>query len=219
MIEYLKENRLLNIALLLFLFSSFGICLSIYRVIFSGSFMYLFLIWNLVLAFIPWLLSTFLLSKNKSIRGFKLSIMLITWLLFFPNCPYILTDLFHLHKATEMPMWYDLILILTYAFTALILGILSLLDIEKIALMNLRKPFATLLLIILLFVSSFGVYVGRYLRWNSWDVLTNPISIFHDIAVRIRFPQHHLQTWGVTIVLGVFLNLVFFSMKAMVRRF
>jgi uncharacterized membrane protein len=66
---------------------------------------------------------------------------------------------------------------------------------------------------VLLFAASFGVYLGRFLRWNSWDIISHPFSLLHDIASRCLHPEDHPRTWGVTVLLGTFLSLVYFSLK------
>jgi uncharacterized membrane protein len=66
---------------------------------------------------------------------------------------------------------------------------------------------------LLLFISSFGVYIGRYLRWNSWDVVDDPYPLFRDIAVRVLDPMDHPRAWGLTLLLGVLLNMVFWTIK------
>jgi uncharacterized membrane protein len=193
--------------------------LSIFRVIYTGTPMFLFLNWNLFLAFVPWALSGMLIlvpawqnSKPAAL------VVMATWLLFFPNAPYILTDLFHLSTFQGIPKWFDLILILSFAWTGLLFGLLSLTDIEKVLSKWMRPLFVHMTAILLLFTGSFGVYIGRFLRWNSWDIVTNPADILSDVADRIINPTSHPSTWGMTILLGVFLTLTYYSMRVMRRR-
>ena len=68
---------------------------------------------------------------------------------------------------------------------------------------------------LLLFAGSFGVYVGRYLRWNSWDIISEPVPLLYDIGDRFKDPMDHPQTWGVTILLGILLNMIFWTMKVL----
>ena len=72
---------------------------------------------------------------------------------------------------------------------------------------------ALVVAVALLFIGSFGVYLGRYLRWNSWDVIRNPVGLTMDVAERILVPWDHPRTWGMTLLLGMFLNLMFWSLK------
>jgi uncharacterized membrane protein len=188
--------------------------LSVLRVVATGSTMFLFLNWNLFLAIIPFVVTRFVVNKKAIIDKRLFLIVLVFWLLFFPNSPYILTDLFHLKKSTSMPLWYDLILVLSYAWAALVFGFMSLSDIQKMSATHFGQRITTIGIIVILFVSSFGVYLGRYLRWNSWDIVTNPLRLLGDIGNEIFHPFDYPRTWGVTLVLGCFLNLAYFSLQA-----
>ncbi|QLH46477.1 MAG: DUF1361 domain-containing protein [Bacteroidota bacterium] len=127
----------------------------------------------------------------------------------FPNSPYILTDLFHLHKPGDMPLWFDLIMILSFATTALVFGLWSLHALET-ALRNTYKSWQVEIFIVcMLFASGFGVYLGRYLRFNSWDLFSMPGSLLSEILHRFTSPTAHPRTWGMTLVLGIFLNLIY----------
>ncbi len=224
MIAQLRKAHRLNETVLLFFFSTLCLVLSVYRVMVSATPMFLFLNWNLFLAFIPWCLSSVLIVypqlQQKKLPVFAL---LGTWLLFFPNAPYILTDLFHLKHVLSMPMWFDPLLILSFAWVGLLFGFMSLWDIERILAhyweeSRLRKLVDAKKIIpivssVLLFVGSFGIYLGRYIRWNSWDVLQEPFALIYDIGDRFINPFSHPRTWGVTLLMGLFLNLVYWSLR------
>jgi uncharacterized membrane protein len=225
MIAQLKQANRFNETLLLFFFSTLCLVLSIYRVFISATPTFLFLNWNLFLAFIPWAASSALIVYPK-LQQKKIAVLglLGVWLLFFPNAPYILTDLFHLkHVDSTMPMWFDLLQILSFAWVGLLFGFMSLWDIEKI----LKKYLITSRLkgllryrlsipifsSILLFIGSFGIYLGRYLRWNSWDIIAEPFALIYDIGDRFINPFEHPRTWGVTLFMGLFLNIVYWSLR------
>jgi len=137
----------------------------------------------------------------------------LAWVLFFPNAPYILTDLFHLRIESSMPLWFDLLLILSFAWTGLLFGFLSLWDIEKVLEKTMNRFLITLMSVGLLFLGSFGVYLGRYLRWNSWDVIREPFGLLHDIGGRVISPFEYRGTWGMTIFMGIFLNIMYWSFR------
>lgn len=203
-----------KITLLLAIMSLICLALSIFRVYKTNHTLFLFLNWNLFLAFVPWVLTSIVmltpsLKKNKWV----LLPVLLSWILFFPNAPYILTDLFHLRIDTKVPIWYDLILILSFAWTGLLYGIVSLFDIEKILSPFIHKRMITVISMFLLFVSGFGIYIGRFLRWNSWDILNNPIALLGDVGDRFIHPSSHPRTWAVTILMGLFLNMIYWSMR------
>ena len=193
--------------------------LSIFRVIYSDTIMFLFLNWNLFLAFIPWALSSMAII-NPSIRKRNVFLFLVlgSWLLFFPNAPYILTDLFHLGASSSMPVWFDLVLVLSFAWTGLLFGFLSLWDIERILCQSVHPRVVKCLSVALLFLGSFGIYLGRYLRWNSWDIITEPFRLFYDIGDRIINPFEHPRTWGMTLSMGLFLNILYWSFRLVQNR-
>lgn len=201
-----------KINMLLILMTVFCFSLSAFRYYISDTKVFLFLNWNLFLAWIPLLLSSFILAFNIKSK-ISLIFIIIVWILFFPNSPYILTDLFHLRARNDIPIWYDLIVILSYAWTGLICGFISLNDIEKCLSEYGKRNIINAVIIFFLFMSSFGVYLGRFLRWNSWDVLNNPFGLFSDIVVRFIYPMEYTKTWGVTVLMGIMLNFMYFTFK------
>ncbi|UOU98786.1 DUF1361 domain-containing protein [Chryseobacterium daecheongense] len=212
MIQKLMKHQRLEISLLLIMMTLFCFSLSLFRYYMTDTKVFFFLNWNLFLAWIPLIITSFAVIFNVKSK-LSLMIMVIIWILFFPNSPYILTDLFHLKVRSSIPIWYDLVVILSYAWTGLICGFISLGDIEKFLSAYLKRPMINLIVVVFLFVSSFGVYLGRFLRWNSWDILNNPFGLFNDIIVRFVYPLEHTKTWGVTLLLGVMLNFMYFMIK------
>lgn len=191
---------------------SFAFFLSLFRVLLTNSLMFLFLNWNLFLAFIPWGVTTLAVSSHEKINNALLGLALIIWVVFFPNALYILTDLFHL-KSGNVIVWYDLVLIMSFAWAGLMFGFLSLWNIEKLMITRLKPWTISLTSSLLLFLGSFGVYIGRFLRWNSWDIITEPLSLFYQISDRIINPIDHPRTWGLTILMGILLNFIYWSFK------
>jgi uncharacterized membrane protein len=110
------------------------------------------------------------------------------------------------------------LLILSFAWTGLFFGFLSLLDIEKILSKKIKPFYVKIITSILLFIGSFGVYIGRYLRWNSWDIITRPLHLIYDIGERVINPFDHQTTWGLTIFMGIFLNMVYWSLHLIRKR-
>jgi uncharacterized membrane protein len=109
-------------------------------------------------------------------------------------------------------------MILSFAWTGLLFGFLSLWDIEQILVKKLKRRFVTAISIILLFIGSFGIYLGRYLRWNSWDIITEPFKLIYDISDRVLNPFEHLTTWGMTFFMGLFLNIIYWSFRLIRKR-
>jgi uncharacterized membrane protein len=187
------------------------------RVVLSGRWHFVFMLWNLFLALVPFGLSTLLGLARGPLRARLLVPVGAVWLLFFPNAPYIITDLFHLDTRPGVPLWYDLALIMSCAWNGLMLAYASLTDMQQLVQHRLGVgagwAFATLALLL----SSFGIYLGRYLRFNSWDLLTNPLTLFYDIVNRLAHPFDYPRTWGVTVVFGVFLLVSYVTIRALSR--
>lgn len=219
MIKLLKEKKRFNETLFMGIISILCFGFSIFRFMYTDTKVFLFLNWNLFLAFVPWAVTSITILK-PSIQKYKLTIFILLgiWLLFFPNAPYILTDLFHLRLNSNMPKWFDLILILSFAWTGLIFGYLSLWDIEKILSKSLNQVWISLISVSLMFIGSFGIYLGRYLRWNSWDILSEPFHLIYDITDRLVNPFDHPRTWGVTIFMGIFLNMIYWTFRMIKKR-
>lgn len=210
--KLLRRNGKWNEVIFLSVMITICFVISVFRAQYSESRMYLFLNWNLFLACIPYAMTTLVLIQPKlKSNKWALALLLPTWLLFFPNAPYILTDLFHLRSRTNMPVWFDLLLILSFAWTGLVIGLMSLWDIEKILKSHFNTKAILVVSVLLLFATGFGIYMGRYLRWNSWDILHHPFGLLRDVGTRILNPSDHTGTWGVTLFMGTFLNMVYWS--------
>jgi uncharacterized membrane protein len=208
----LQEDRA-KIALFLFGMSAFCFSMSVFRFMVSGTPLFLFLNWNLFLAFIPWAAATIISKWRRRDSKFTVVFLITVWILFFPNSPYILTDLFHLHQRSIIPVWFDLILILSFAWTGLAFGFISLVDIEKALHKFVNPVIARASISIMLFAAAFGVYLGRYQRWNSWDIVSDPLSLISDVTGRFLDPFSHPRTWGMTILMGILLNMIYWTFK------
>ena len=200
----------ITLSRLLLLPVSFTIFLLLFRVCYSGSLMYLFLIWNLFLAAIPLMLSSFLIQSRKK----KLHwIIFIVWILFFPNALYIITDLVHLKERNNIPLWFDVILIFSAAINGLLMAFISLYRVDLFLQLRLNNRKTNLILYSCLFISSFGMYIGRFLRWNSWDIFFNPFKFTFEIMQPFINPLHHPRTWGMTIIFFLFFGIFYFIIK------
>ena len=205
-----KMRETLSFALM----STFCLGLFVLRAYRTDGLHFAFLIWNLFLAFIPWMISSAMLLW-KGLRKTKVIAipLLLIWVLFFPNAPYILTDLFHLSNRSSMPMWFDLILILSFAWTGLLFGFASMRDIAVLCAGRLQKWTINSLIAGFLFLSSFGIYIGRYLRWNSWDIVSRPQELMGDLLAILTQPMAHQKAWGMTLLLGTMLNVIYWTIR------
>ncbi len=189
----------------------FSFCLLALRFMVSGSSTFLFLVWNLFLAGIPLLLSTFLkfVNETRSLKAYVLYPILFLWLLFLPNAPYILTDLFHLRRFSDAPMWLNLMVILSFAWNGLIFGFISIMDVQKIMSVKYSKAVGWFVAVFSLAASSFGIYLGRFLRWNSWDLINEPKHLLYDISGIFLHPLDNLPSLALILSLSIFLILAY----------
>ena len=193
------------------------VTLVVLRVERSGSLLYVFLVWNLWLAWIPWLAGqAFRAASRRRASAARQLGWFALWMLFLPNAPYITTDLLHLAPRLLVPLWYDLALLLSSAGTGLLLGYMSLLEVQEAVEERFGRVRGWGVAAGSLFLSGFGIYLGRFLRWNSWDVLTDPAGLFHDIAVRLLDPASYPRNYGVTLIFGSGLLLGYAALRSLV---
>lgn len=188
-------------------------CMIVVRIDRTGSGYYRFLITNLFLACVPLFLSTALRIANR--WKFPRLIQLATfglWLLFLPNAPYILTDILHLTRANHAPVWYDLALLLSCSGTGLLAGYLSLIDVQGIVARRFGTAYGWIFAVVSLVLSGFAMYLGRFLRWNSWDVLVAPTKVIEILGAMTQ-PWAHTRPLAVTIVFGVIFALGYVSVR------
>jgi uncharacterized membrane protein len=86
-------------------------------------------------------------------------------------------------------------------------------DIEEMLKSYFNDKLIVCMAIVFLFLSVFGIYLGRFLRWNSWDIISNPFGLMIDIIDRFVNPFSHPRTWGLTLLMGALLNMMYFSFK------
>jgi uncharacterized membrane protein len=202
--------------------SCFSCILLLGRMLVTQSLGYVFLPWNLFLAFIPYWV-TWLITRNGVIiikSRIKLFIALAAWLLFVPNSFYIITDLFHFTHIRSAPKWFDLLLIFSFAWNGILCGIISLRRVEIIMMTLFRiKNISLFLVFVVMWLSAFGIYIGRYLRFNSWDIVTDPFSLAGEILNMIIHPFQHLYPWGMTLCYSIFMTFLYFTIKKMSESF
>lgn len=192
----------------------FGFLLLLARTVYTGGLTFAFLVWNLFLAFVPYFFSYFLFTRPAWIENkWKFTAVFTGWLLFIPNAFYMLTDLFHLYDSVAVPRWYDLLLILCFAWNALLMGILSVRHMEKIidALWPLR--FEWLFVYPVMLLNATGIYIGRYLRFNSWDIVSNPFRLLADMVQVLANPLHFKNAWAMIFCFSFFLSILYMTLK------
>ena len=199
--------------------SAVSVATVVARVVYSGQGTYVFLIWNLILAWIP-LLFSFLAEiayQKRSKVGLWAILCGLGWLVFFPNAPYILTDFFHLQARPPVPLWFDLIVLFSFAWNGIFLGFNSLYVMQRLVAERLGRTVGWVFVLLVLGLSGFGIYLGRFLGWNSWDVLVSPRDLGGDILGRLAHPLANFQTFAVAFALAVVLGSIYLSLYALTR--
>jgi uncharacterized membrane protein len=190
--------------------------LILFRVERTGSFHFMFLIWNLFLACVPLFASRLLhaahMRRIPSIVQFGL---VAVWLLFLPNAPYVLTDLVHLQASTPLLYWFDMALLLSCGAVGLVLGYFSMFDVHQIVERRFGARIAWATASAALLLSGFGIYLGRVLRWNSWDIVTNPRGLLDSVADYVFNPGAYLQIWAISGLCGAGLLLGYVTLHWM----
>jgi uncharacterized membrane protein len=211
-----------------------GLAMLAFRVFYSGNSAYAFMPWNLFLAWVPLGLAAALHSLSRARPGARLTLwaLAVLWLLFFPNAPYLLTEFVHLDPhyrpsqrplallagvspARSVPVWYDAVMILTFAWTGLLLAFVSLHVVHRFVCERLGRRWSWAMVVAVLGLSGFGVSLGRFQRWNSWDLFSRPMALLGDVAGRVLNPLDHPRTTAVTILFGSFLLLAYLSVLAL----
>lgn len=172
------------------------------RFIITGNGLYSFLVWNLFLAGLPVVFITFarkLLLYEKAVQAFVLTGLSV---LFLPNAPYILTDLFHLKTSSGNMLAYDTLLIASCTATGLFFFYVTVRKLEVILLYLLDRKWKLPIIASVSLLCGFGIYLGRYERLNSWEVITAPDNIIRTVAGPLLDPFQHLHVWGLTLIYG-----------------
>lgn len=142
----------------------------------TGDPYYRFLVWNLFLAWVPLVFAIAAYSRARSRVDLLVAVLLVPWLLFFPNAPYLLTDFIHLGEGPA-PLWYDALMLSAFAWTGLLLGFASLYLVQMIIRRAFGGTISWLSVLAALGLASVGVYVGRFIGFNSWDALLHPLGV------------------------------------------
>ena len=163
------------------------------RSVYSHTHHFQFLVWNLFLAWIPLVLAA-LIYRMAARRGGRVRFIVVpaavVWLLFFPNAPYIVTDLVHLGQFTDnVPSWFDVMLVTWFAWTGLLLGVVSLRLMHELVARARGATAGWAFVVLVTVAGSFGIYVGRFLRWNSWTVFQAPLPLVDTGWDRVSQPD------------------------------
>lgn len=144
--------------------------------------------------------------------------LFIAWLLLIPNAFYMITDLFHLFQRENIPLWFDLVLLMSFAWNGMILGFLSVRQMEK-NLSSIVPGFKEGLFVGgIMFLNSFGVYLGRYLRFNSWDIISNPFNLAKEIFLLMIHPLDNRAAWAMILAFTIMMMIIYKMLKKLSRQ-
>ncbi len=165
----------------------------------SSEFSYL--VWNLFLAWVPLLFALWLhkVLKRNLWSAWKALAVTVLWLGFLPNSFYMISDFVHIQDVARVDLLYDVVMFSSFILNGVILGFLSLYTVHTDLLQRLKRRTAHVLIALVMLLCSFAIYLGRDLRWNTWDVLVNPGGILVDVSDRLIHPVAYSQAYTTTI--------------------
>lgn len=199
---------------------AFSLLLMVVRVTITGEHSYLFLAWNLFLAFIPCGITRLcMMQPSYWDRRWLRTGLVLLWLGFLPNSFYIITDLFHLDMDSAAPAWFDLLLLFSFAWNGVVLGILSVRQMELLSRLTWGTLRARFFLLTVMWLCAVGVYIGRYLRYNSWDVLCQPWQLAAEMLHRILHAREYAMMWGMTGLYAIFMALLYYTIQDLSNHF
>lgn len=193
-----------------------AVFLNILRIILFGNNAFVYIFWNLFLAFVPFFISSILLlnTDKKNIIKPLFIIGFILWILFLPNAPYVVTDFIHLGRIRAVPVMYDMFLLFAAAYSSLLLGLYSISHMEKMLLLKFTKKITNILILIIILFTSFGVYLGRFLRFNSWDFFISHNSLVKSIWKIFTESNGYANVFGYTLLFFIFIYVSYLSFKS-----
>jgi uncharacterized membrane protein len=205
-----SRRRLLTI-LGLFAGSLFCIALVAVRNHYTGDADFRYLIWNLFLAWIPFALAVFVYDRwRRRGAGLTLFVLGALWLLFFPNAPYIATDFVHLERGSPAPYWYDAVTIAAFAWMGVLLGFASLYLMQTVVRQWRGELAGWIFASVAISLGSLGIYLGRFLRLNSWDAVEHPSVLPRILHAVARDPFAYQEAIAVTLLFTFALMFAYF---------
>lgn len=199
--------------------SLLGVAFFVVRALWSESTLHRFLMWNLFLAWIPfWCAMWMAWIHARRAAAWQYILPLAIWLLFFPNAAYLVTDLYNLDNMPPVPYWYDIGFFATLAWTGLLLAVASLQIVQRMVRQSFGVVSSWVVVLIVVGLNGVGIYLGRFLRWNSWDIVTEPMAVLKDALNPFIHPITYRQPVAVIIVFSAMLFVFYVSVLALQRQ-
>ena len=170
------------------------------RILVSDSLRFVFLYWNLVLAVVPAVLAFWLVRRIKLYGWYKWPQITLSfiWLSFLPNSFYLVTDMVHLRANFEASFYFDVVMLSSFMLNGLALGFYSVHLIHKEIRRYFSPNFTLAVIGMIFFLCSFATYLGRFVRWNTWDIILQPLGLLFDVSDRFINPAVHNETYLAT---------------------
>ncbi|WP_063795693.1 DUF1361 domain-containing protein [Paenibacillus sp. Soil750] len=200
----------------------------------SGNRPYLFIFWDTFLAWVPVgiavILDLLFSYTRKKMRALILMLIGASWFFFFPNAPYLVTDLLHVFARysfdpakrfwADIVFWQHLFTIFTIAMLGLLLGSISLFSVQNLVRISFGVIASWIFVIFVLLLSSFGIYIGRFVRWNSWDVIMRPGYILKELFIMLTDTSKlsHIFTFCKFMFMVLIISYVLFYVITRVRK-
>jgi uncharacterized membrane protein len=199
--------------------SAVSVLLLVIRMIVAGNAKFSFMIWNLLLAWLPVVFALgFRINMAKHrLQSWQNLALLGLWLGFLPNSFYLMSDLIHLQSSGEAAVLYDVAMMMSFIINGLILGYISVYLVHVQLLKKLSSKMMLVFLSAVFLACGFAIYLGRYLRWNTWDIVLNPFGILFDLSERVVNPVLHIQTYVTTLTFFVLLSSTYAVIYQLVR--
>lgn len=200
--------------------SLLGLVIWFVRTLVSQRIEYDFLPWNLFLAAIPYLFSLIAWHMHRRHPGQWWLILapFVLWLIFFPNAPYLVTDLMHLNPEPPIPAWYDITLFAIFVWSGCLFAVISLNIMHSVVESFVGSLAGWLFVAATVVLSGLGIYLGRFLSWNSWDLLFDPQAVLGDVLFRLVHPIRYVQIYSVTLLFAAFLLVCYLTFISVQQR-
>lgn len=167
----------------------------------NQSLLYDYLVWNLFLAWLPLLFAYWLirLLRNHAWSAAWPVFATFVWLIFLPNSFYLVSDYIHLQEIARDDILFNVVMFSSFVFNGLLVGYTSLLLVHRQLRQRLSGAASGWIVSVVLLLCSYAIFLGRDLRWNSWDFILNPAGLLFDVSDRFIHPGQHPQMFLTTL--------------------
>lgn len=201
------------------LLSGLSLCLLLIRMLAAGNSRFSFMAWNLFLAWLPLLFAHLLQKGLRTSRWLSLknALFSLLWLTFLPNSFYLVTDFIHLRGASLDSAVFDAVMFMSFALAGLILGCMSVYLLHRQLARRLAYDMTWAFLLACFLLSAVAIYLGRYLSWNSWDLVINPFYILLDLSDRLTSRSGLSLTFETTMLFFSFITVSYIGFYSAVK--